>query len=331
MAATDTPACAKSRDPLWPRRGSHSADRPPSQPSRSDYRDRQGRPACVGAEARLGLAHGLVLPDARRSWRRATNPQGANRAMSAARTREAFAERTAYDLVHAPGRDGSDPIGCEPPRTGREIVRLGGLRRFAFAITFLNVLGHAVAGFRDIMGPPTRAAIATAWSAGGAARVDRRPRDWPAGSLARRPSDRLLPLGPDLRDGRLDASLPRRQTLAGRSGDCPGGRFEGRPALRDRRPHATRPEPVELRYCKPCSLLFPQVGIAAPYQFTEALSGYGNWVLPALLIDRRDVLELPLHPSAARSSQPGSGASCCRRRCAPLLLRQRLRRLGSFP
>lgn len=46
-------------------------------------------------------------------------------------------------------------------------------------------------------------------------------------------------------------------------------------------------------------LLFPRVGIAPPYQFTENLVGAGDWILPGLIVVSGNVLELPLHAPPA--------------------------------
>ena len=59
-------------------------------------------------------------------------------------------------------------------------------------------------------------------------------------------------------------------------------------------------------------LLFPWVGIAPPYQFTENLTGVGDWLLPAVIVALGDLPEhavhgqVPLDPGlAGRLRAPG--------------------------
>jgi Na+-translocating ferredoxin:NAD+ oxidoreductase RnfD subunit len=161
-------------------------------------------------------------------------------------------------------------------------LRLGGLRRFAFAITFLNVLGHFWLGFETSWAHPL-VAVATAWSLEALlewidARANGRPARWREGNaidfflsahISAMAVSMLLYPG-----GRL---WPVVLATAVAVGSKVVLRFEVDGRMR----HVLNPSNIGIATVL---VLFPQVSIAPPYQFTEALSGYGNWLLPAVLI-----------------------------------------------
>ena len=181
---------------------------------------------------------------------------------------------------------------AEFPNTGANVTgnrwyardRLGGLRRFAVAITVLNILGHTWFGFEQSWAHPL-VALATAytmelllelldWRVNG-----KRPRflggprvfvefllpahiSGLAVSMLLYPGDRLMPVAFAAAVAMASKSVFR-VTLDGRSR------------------HFFNPSNFGITLTLLC---FPWVGIAPPYQFTENLTGVGNWIFPAIII-----------------------------------------------
>lgn len=162
--------------------------------------------------------------------------------------------------------------------------RVGGLRRFAFAITFFNVLGHMVLGFEQSIAQPL-IAVATAYTFAlllesiEAALIRKRPRYWGsvsgfidfllsahisamAISMLLYANDRLLPV--------MFATM-----VAVGSKTLFRVRVDGR--LR----HFLNPSNFGITVTL---LLFPWIGIAPPYHFTENFGAVGDWVLPCIII-----------------------------------------------
>jgi hypothetical protein len=161
--------------------------------------------------------------------------------------------------------------------------RIGGLRRFAVAITVLNILGHTVLGFEQSWAQPL-VSLATTYASElfcewmDARAQNRRPRfligfsafvdfllpahiTGLAVAMLLYASDHLLPI--------VFASavaIASKNTL----------RFKTDGRLR----HFLNPSNFGITLTL---LLFPWVGIAPPYQFTENLSPSGSWALPALI------------------------------------------------
>lgn len=156
--------------------------------------------------------------------------------------------------------------------------RLGGLRRFAIAITLLNLLGHTLLGFEPSWAQPF-VAVGTAYACElllelvDARAHRRRPafagRGWidfllPAHitglaiAMLVYPGDRLMPV--------VFAS-------AAAIGSKAALRLGGR--------HVFNPSNLGITLTL---LAFPSVGIAPPYQFTENLGSLGDWFLPGVII-----------------------------------------------
>jgi hypothetical protein len=166
----------------------------------------------------------------------------------------------------------------------RNADRLGGLRRFAVAITVLNLLGHTVLGFEQAWLHPL-VALAAAYlteivlEAVEARATGRSPR-WRGGIMAR--VDFLLSAHISglavamllYANARLTvvafaaAAAIASKTLF-RLPEAQGGR------------HFFNPSNIGITITL---LLFPWVGIAQPYQFTEGLDTVGDWALPALIV-----------------------------------------------
>jgi hypothetical protein len=162
--------------------------------------------------------------------------------------------------------------------------RLPALRRFAAAITILTVLGHFVLGFEQSWAQPL-VALATAYGVeltleAVSAWAERRAPQFRGGwcalfdfllpahitalavSMLLYANDRLWPFAFAAALGIASKTLIR----------VPVGN-----AVR----HCLNPSNAGIA----CTLLlFPWVGIAPPYQFTENLSGVGDWLLPAIIV-----------------------------------------------
>jgi Na+-translocating ferredoxin:NAD+ oxidoreductase RnfD subunit len=163
-------------------------------------------------------------------------------------------------------------------------VRITALRRFAFAITLFNVLGHTLFGFEQSWAQPLVALLAAysmelllEWI--DARSAERSPRfrggfvnlfdfllpahiSGMAVSMLLYANDRLLP-------------------VAFAAVVAMASKHVFRVAVGSGKRHFLNPSNFAITITL---LLFPWVGIAQPYMFTENLDGIGDWVLPALII-----------------------------------------------
>jgi hypothetical protein len=162
--------------------------------------------------------------------------------------------------------------------------RLAGLRRFAIAITFLNLLGHTVLGFEQSWAQPLVALLTTysvellletadAWA------NQYRPRFWGSfGKLV----DFLLPAHiTGLAIAMLLYANERLMPIAFAAAVAIGSKAVFRVLTEQGNRHFLNPSNFGITVTL---LLFPWVGIAPPYQFTENLSGWADWTLPALIV-----------------------------------------------
>jgi enediyne biosynthesis protein E5 len=163
-------------------------------------------------------------------------------------------------------------------------TRLGGLRRFAVAITILNILGHTVLGFEQSFAHPL-AALATAYSVELLlewvdARAKRR-RPIYAGGF-RQLTDFLLSAHiTGMAVSMLTYTNQRLEPVvfATTVALC------SKALLRIPEGGGTRHLFNPSNFGVTITLLFfPWVGIAPPYQFTEGLTGYGDWLAPLIII-----------------------------------------------
>ena len=162
--------------------------------------------------------------------------------------------------------------------------RLGGLRRFAIAITVLNVLGHTVLGFEQSWAHPV-VALLTAYSVElllelVASRLEsRRPR------FLGRPIDfvdfLLSAHISGLAVGMLLYSNERLMPVVFAVAAAVGSKAIFRVRMGERWTHFLNPSNFGISLTL---LLFPSVGIAPPYQFTENLNGWADWVLPLVIV-----------------------------------------------
>lgn len=171
-----------------------------------------------------------------------------------------------------------------PDTTRRDADRLGGLRRFAVAITILNLLGHTVLGFEQAWAHPL-VALAAAYLTEALleavdARAARRPPRWRGGVRTR--IDFFLSAHiTGLAVAMLLYANARLMVIAFAAATAIASKAALRlPASQGGR-HFFNPSNLGITATL---LLFPWVGIAQPYQFTEGVDTVGDWALPALIV-----------------------------------------------
>jgi enediyne biosynthesis protein E5 len=177
-----------------------------------------------------------------------------------------------------------------PPDRWYSEKRLGGLSRFAFAITVLNVAGHLFLGFEQSWITPF-AAIGAAYATEflgetiDARTHDRSPRF--AGSFLNVVKFLLPAHISGLAVGMLLYAAENVAAIAFAASTAIASKYVLRFAVgRD-----AKGQPVFRHFLNPSNfgitltlLLFPTVGIAPPYQFTENTSGIVDWLLPLIIV-----------------------------------------------
>lgn len=168
--------------------------------------------------------------------------------------------------------------------------RLGGLSRFAFAITILNVVGHLFLGFEQSWLTPF-VSLAAAY---GTELIGETVESRLANRRARYAGSAvdlikfLLPAHiSGLAIGMLLYAAENVAAIAFAAATAMASKYAfrivvgtvegGRPMLR----HFLNPSNFGITVTL---LLFPTVGIAPPYQFTENTSGIVDWILPLIII-----------------------------------------------
>jgi Na+-translocating ferredoxin:NAD+ oxidoreductase RnfD subunit len=163
-------------------------------------------------------------------------------------------------------------------------TRLGALRRFATAITVLNVLGHTVLGFEQSLATPVTAVLVAytmeiLLEIVESRRLGRKPRFLGPGSTF---VDFLLSAHiTGLAVGMLLYANERLLPVAFAAAVAIGSKYLFRAGTNGARRHFFNPSNLGITATL---LAFPWVGIAQPYMFTENLSGAGDWVLPVIII-----------------------------------------------
>ena len=168
--------------------------------------------------------------------------------------------------------------------------RLGGLSRFALAITLLNVVGHLFLGFEQSWLTPF-VSLATAYGTELigetiGARINGRPARY-SGSFVNLVKFLLPAHISGLAIGMLLYAAENVAAIAFRRGSCDGVQIcvPRRRRYRRRWTAAVSPRPQSFEFgISVTLLLFPTVGIAPPYQFTENTSGVVDWILPLIII-----------------------------------------------
>lgn len=167
-------------------------------------------------------------------------------------------------------------------------ARLGGLSRFAFAITILNIAGHAFLGFEQSWLTPLVALAATYGTdllgESIEARIAQRTPRY-AGSFVNLVRFLLPAHISGLAIGMLLYASENVAAIAFAAAVAIASKYVFRITTGQRGDHRTR------HFLNPSNfgitltlLLFPTVGIAPPYQFTEAISGIADWLLPLVII-----------------------------------------------
>lgn len=171
--------------------------------------------------------------------------------------------------------------------------RLGGLRRFAIAITVLNVLGHTVLGFEQAPIVPFVAMLAACTTellleSLDAALHSRRPRFLGGGWV--KLVDFLLPAHiSGLATGMLLYTNDRLGVVVCAAVLAIAFKSLFRVSVDGRDCHVFNPSNVGITAVL---LAFPWVGIAPPYHFTENLSTIGDWALPGLIVVTGTIVNL---------------------------------------
>ena len=169
-------------------------------------------------------------------------------------------------------------------RNDEHAKRLGGLRRFAVAITVLNILGHTVFGFEPAWAQPV-VALLTAYG------MELAIESVDAWARRRRPKflgswsgfvDFLLPAHiTALAVAMLIYANEQYWMIVFATAVAISSKFLLRVPVGRGRRHFLNPSNFGITATL---LMFPVVGIAPPYQFTEHFLGAGDWVLPSVIV-----------------------------------------------
>jgi hypothetical protein len=170
--------------------------------------------------------------------------------------------------------------------------RLAGLRRFAVAITVLNILGHAVLGFEQSYAQPLVALVAAysteillEWIG---SRVDGRCPAYSGGLLVK--LDFLLSAHISaLAVAMLLYTSDRLWPTAFAATAAISSKSIFRAPMGKSFRHFFNPSNFGITLSLFC---YSWVGIAQPYMFTENLDGIGDWALPAVMICTGTMLNL---------------------------------------
>jgi Na+-translocating ferredoxin:NAD+ oxidoreductase RnfD subunit len=166
----------------------------------------------------------------------------------------------------------------------RKDMRLPALRRFAVAITVLNVLGHTVLGFEQSLAQPL-VAVLTAYAMEmllellESRRLGRSPRF--LGSATKLVDFLLSPHITGLAVAMLLYANDRLLPIAFAAATAIGSKYVFRVGVNGGQRHFFNPSNLGITATL---LAFPWVGIAQPYMFTENLAGGWDWFLPALIV-----------------------------------------------
>jgi enediyne biosynthesis protein E5 len=173
-------------------------------------------------------------------------------------------------------------------------VRLVALWRFAISITVFNVLGHAFFGFEQSIAQPL-VALVTAYSMELLLELVDARANWRVPRFA----GGLRPLVNFLLSAHITAlavamllyANERLLPIVFATAVAVGSKAIFRVPLPTGTRHFLNPSNFGITVTL---LLFPWVGIAPPYHFTENLSGAGDWILPGLLVASGTLLNFSL-------------------------------------
>lgn len=162
--------------------------------------------------------------------------------------------------------------------------RLGGLRRFAIAITVFNILGHTVFGFEQAWIQPLvsvlTAYVCEIWFELVDCYIQRRKPRFSGGW--RNAVDFLLSAHiTGVACAMLLYSNARLMPIVFASAAAITSKAVLRVAMEKSSRHFLNPSNFGITLTL---LLFPWVGIAPPYHFSENIHGWGSWILPAIIV-----------------------------------------------
>ncbi len=165
------------------------------------------------------------------------------------------------------------------------VDRLGGLRRFAIAITVLNILGHAFFGFEQSFAQPV-VAVASAYSVELLlelidARCNRRPLRFLGGGVRRFIEFLLSAHITGLACAMLLYANERLGPIVFASVVAICSKAVLRAPAANGTRHFFNPSNFGITITL---LVFSWVSVAPPYQFTENMTGFGDWILPAVIV-----------------------------------------------
>lgn len=165
-----------------------------------------------------------------------------------------------------------------------DAIRLGGLRRFAIAISILNILGHTVLGFEQSWAQPL-VALATAYSL---ELLFELLHSWSTGRTPafrgglRNFVDFLLPAHISaLAVGMLIYANDRLWVVAFAAAVAISSKVLFRVPVGGKYRHFYNPSNFGITVTL---LLFTWVSISPPYHFTENLDRIGDWLLPSIIV-----------------------------------------------
>jgi hypothetical protein len=164
-------------------------------------------------------------------------------------------------------------------------IRLAGLHRFALAITVLNVLGHTFLGFETSWAHPL-AALATGYSVELLlewvdARANGRTPRYLGGGRAGFVNFLLSAHISSLAVSMLLYPNQRLWPVMLATAIAIGSKVVFRIQVNGRTRHVMNPSNLGIATVL---VLFPWVGIAPPYQFTENVAGFWDWGIPLIII-----------------------------------------------
>lgn len=162
--------------------------------------------------------------------------------------------------------------------------RIGGLRRFGIAITVLNLLGHFYFGFEQSYAQPV-VALLTAYSLEILLEVtaaNRADRSYKFNGGLMNLIDFLLPVHiTALAVSMLIYANDRLWVVCFATAVAVASKVLFQVSVGRGQRHFFNPSNFGITITL---LLFSWVGISPPYQFTENLDSYGDWILPAFII-----------------------------------------------
>jgi Na+-transporting NADH:ubiquinone oxidoreductase subunit NqrB len=188
------------------------------------------------------------------------------------------------DAMGGPGRGAGSPGPRASEGPPRRDLRLAALRRFAVAISVLNLVGHGVLGFEQSYAH-VAIALAAAYATELAleivdARACQRAVAFAGG--ARPLIDFLLPAHiTALACAMLLYANDRLAPVAFAAAFGVASKSVFRARIGGARRHFMNPSNAGIATTL---LVFPWVGVAMPYQFTENLHGAADWILPLVFV-----------------------------------------------